>query len=202
MLSTTNNINKEDVKLFFNRLADSWDLQQIREEEKIEKILDYAQIKEGVTVLDVACGTGVLIPDYLKRNVKRVTGVDISEEMIKRAKSKFQHEKEVEFYCADIETISLLEVYDTCMIYNAFPHFGNPNNLIKTLVQKIKPMGRLTIAHSMSREQLDKHHSGSAKKVSNGLISEEELAELLSPYFKVDVKISNEEMYIVSAVKK
>lgn len=50
----------------------------IRNEPVIRTILDNAGIRAGVDVLDVACGTGVLFPDYLARDVHSVTGVDIA----------------------------------------------------------------------------------------------------------------------------
>ena len=142
----------------------------------------------------------MLIPDYLKRKVGKVTGVDISGEMIRIAKSKFSYDN-VEFYCADIEEIDLPQEYDICMVYNAFPHFVNPAGLISSLSKKLKMGGRLTIAHSMSRKQLDSHHAGPAAKVSNGLMSEDDLARLFGAYFEVDRKISNERMYMVSGIK-
>jgi len=194
-------IKKEDVIEFFDKIAPSWDDAQIRETDKINAILDYANVKEGMDVLDVACGTGVLIPDYLNRNINKVTAVDISSEMIEIAKKKYPDSK-VEFFCSDIEEIHLPDLYDTCMIYNAFPHFPNPERLIQCLSKKLKQNGRLTIAHSMSRKQLDSHHAGSAKNVSNGLMHEDELAKLFEAFFEVDVKISNEKMYVVSGCKK
>lgn len=194
-------IKKQDVIEFFDRLAPSWDDDQIIEPEKINAILDYAGVKEGVSVLDVACGTGVLVPDYLERNVSKVTGVDISNEMIQIAKDKFLDSR-IEFICGDVEEVELSHVYDVCMIYNAFPHFTNPASLIKCLSEKLKNGGRLTIAHSMSRKQLDSHHSGPARKVSMGLMHEDELAKLFEAFFDVDVKVSNDQMYVVSGVKK
>ncbi len=194
-------IKKSDVIEFFDMLAPSWDEAQIREEDKITAILDFAEIKEGVSVLDVACGTGVLVPDYLKRGVAKVTAVDISKEMIEIAKKKCQDTR-VEFLCSDIEETQLPDLYDTCMIYNAFPHFPNPASLIESLSKKLKDGGRLTIAHSMSRKQLDSHHAGPAQKVSNGLMHEDELAKLFDAFFEVDVKISNERMYVVSGYKR
>ena len=194
-------IDKKDVVAFFDKIAAGWDADQIIEQEKIDTILDYAEVKSGVKVLDVACGTGVLIPDYLKREVQKVTAVDISSEMIQIAKSKFDETK-VEFICSDIEEIVLDDVYDTCMIYNAFPHFPNPASLITCLAGKLRTGGRLTVAHSMSRKQLNSHHSGPAKLVSMGLMHEEELAKLFGGCFDVDVKISNDQMYVVSGVKR
>ena len=62
-------MNKTDVKTFFDRLAPSWDAEMIRNDRVIQTILDNAGVTEGSSVLDVATGTGVLIPDYLRRNV-------------------------------------------------------------------------------------------------------------------------------------
>lgn len=194
-------IKKEDVIAFFDSLAPSWDMRQIRDMEKINAILDYAGVKEGVEVLDVACGTGVLIPDYLERKVKKVTAVDISSEMIRIAKQKYSDDR-IAFFCSDIETFSLPDVYDVCMVYNAFPHFPNPAGLILALAKKVKTGGRLTIAHSMSRKQLDSHHSGAARNVSMGLMHEDELEKLFLGFFEVDIKISNDRMYVVSGKKR
>ena len=194
-------IRKQDVIEFFDMLAPTWDDDQIRDMDKINAILDYAGVKAGVDVLDVACGTGVLIPDYLERDVNKITAVDISSEMIRIAKSKFNDDR-VAFFCSDIEEFCLPDLYDTCMIYNAFPHFTNPASLIKCLSDKIRMGGRLTIAHSMSRKQLDSHHSGPAKKVSMGLMHEDDLAKLFEAFFEVDVKVSNDQMYVVSGVRK
>jgi ubiquinone/menaquinone biosynthesis C-methylase UbiE len=82
-------MDKKAVSAFFDSLADSWDDDMIKIQWKIDKILDVAEVTEGKTVLDVACGTGVLIPDYLKRNVEKCVAVDISERMIEIAKIKF-----------------------------------------------------------------------------------------------------------------
>ena len=60
-------MDKKDVIEFFDGLAASWDAELVRSDEIIGIILDNGGIKEGVKVLDVACGTGVLIPDYLAR---------------------------------------------------------------------------------------------------------------------------------------
>ena len=194
-------IKKADVIEFFDKMAATWDDEQIRDLDKINAILDYAEVKSGSDVLDVACGTGVLIPDYLERNVNKVTAVDISREMIRIAKSKFNDDRDA-FFCSDIEEFRLPDLYDTCMIYNAFPHFANPASLIKCLSDKLRAGGRLTIAHSMSRKQLDSHHAGAAKKVSMGLMHEDDLAKLFAGFFEVDVKVSNERMYVVSGVKR
>ena len=94
-------MNKKDITEFFDRLASCWDDNMIRNEEAIELILDKGGIKEGTTVLDIACGTGVLFPDYISRGAL-VTGIDISAEMVKAAKEKFPQ--------TDIGALKLKEV--------------------------------------------------------------------------------------------
>ena len=81
-------IEKADIIEFFDRRAPSWDAELIRSDRKISIILDNAGVKQGSRVLDVACGTGVLMPDYLSRGAE-VTGIDISPEMIKLAEQKY-----------------------------------------------------------------------------------------------------------------
>lgn len=193
-------MRKQDVIDFFDRLAPQWDADMIRSDEIIGKILDGAQVHEGVHVLDVACGTGVLIPDYLSRNVASVTGVDISPEMVKIAQSKFPQDK-VRILCADIEQLPLEEKFDCVMVYNAFPHFPEPENLIRVLAGHLKPGGSLTVAHGMSRAEIDHHHEGSASPVSVGLMHEDALAAIFRKYLRVIVKISDEKMYQVTGVK-
>lgn len=192
-------MEKSKVIEFFDRCAPTWDAEMIRSDERINKILDFAGVKEGVRVLDVACGTGVLIPDYLGRNVAKIVGVDISPGMIEIAREKFNTPM-VDFICADVEETNI-SGFDVCVVYNAFPHFENPRRLIENLSKKLKLGGRLTVAHGMSRRQINEHHKGVAAGVSNTLMESEALKEIFAPYFNVDVCVSDGEIYVVSGIK-
>ena len=192
-------MEKKEIAEFFDRCAPWWDADMIRNEEIIATILDNCGIREGIDVLDVACGTGVLFPDYQKRGVSSVTGIDISPEMAKIAAAKFP---EVRVICGDVEETAFDRPFDAVMVYNAVPHFPDPAKLIEALARVVKPGGRLSVAHSMSREQLQQHHSGRASKVSIDLIHERELADLFDPFFDVDVIISNDRMYQVAGTRR
>ena len=191
-------MNKEDVISFFDRCAPDWDAEMIRNEEVIRLILDNGGIRENVDVLDVACGTGVLFPDYYGRGVASVTGIDISPEMVRRARAKFP---QAEIICADAESYPFDRRFDAVMVYNAFPHFPDPQGLIRVLAGLTKPGGRLSVAHGMSRRQLAHHHSGSASRVSIELPEAQELAALFAPWFEVDIVISDERMYQVAGTR-
>lgn len=191
-------MDKKDIIEFFDRCAPWWDEDMVRNDDLLSTILTLGGIREGIDVLDVACGTGVLFPDYLSRKVASVTGIDISPEMAKIAASKFP---EVNVICGDVETTDFGRQFDAVMVYNAFPHFPNPAALIETLAGLTKPGGRLTVAHGMSRAALTDHHKR-ANAVSIDLLHEQELASLFSRWFDVDVVISTDRMYQVSGVRR
>lgn len=189
---------KKEVVEFFDKMAPDWDSGQSRNEEVISLILENGGIREGKKILDVACGTGVLFPDYISRGA-RVTGIDISTEMVRIAKEKYPSLKVT---CADAESFCFDESFDAIMIYNAFPHFVNPKALFENLIKHLESGGRLTVAHGMSEKELQKCHSGKAKNVSMPLPSKEKLSKMMSVFCDVDVMISDERMYMVSGRKK
>jgi len=195
-------LEKKDIIAFFDSCAPTWDADMIKNDKIIETILDNAEVSENMDILDVACGTGVMFPYYLNRNVASVTGIDIAPEMAKIAGEKYREEPRVQVICGDVEETVFDRQFDVIVVYNAFPHFPDPRRLLKTLAGLLKEGGRLTIAHGASREAIDNHHKGSASKVSNGLMTADSLKKLFDPHLQVEIVISNDRMYQVSGVKR
>ena len=189
-------MEKQDIIQFFDNCAPWWDEDMVRNEDLITMILDHGGIKENIHVLDVACGTGVLFPDYLQRQVGSLTAIDISPEMAKIASEKYPGQ--VTVLCGDVETAHFDRKFDCILVYNAFPHFPDPEKLIATLAGLLKSGGTLTVAHGMSRAAIDRHHEGSASKVSVGLMHEDALAAIFEKHLRVTVKLSDEKMYQVT----
>lgn len=194
-------ITKEDIIDFFDKWAPGWDAGMKKNDEIIGKILDNAGVSEGTSVLDVACGTGVLFPYYLDRNVQSVVAIDISPEMAKIAQKK-ETQGKIQVICDDVEEHEFKQKFDSVVVYNAFPHFPDSQRLIGILAGLTKTGGRMTIAHGMSRAAIERHHSGVASKVSVGLMHEEELKKLFEPFFEVDTVISTDAMYQVAGIRK
>jgi len=195
-------MNKRDIIAFFDRCAPTWDAEMVKNDAIIERILDNAEVGPDMDVLDVACGTGVMFDYYLNRGVASVTGIDIAPAMAKIAAEKYAGKSQVQVICGDVEEFSFGRKFDRIVVYNAFPHFAYPKRLIKILAGLLKEGGRLTVAHGMSREAIDNHHSGSASKVSNGLMSAESLKRIFDAHFDVEVVVSNRPMYQVSGVRR
>ena len=192
-------MNKKDITDFFDKCAPDWDNEMIIDTDVVNRILDLAQIKENCRVLDVASGTGVLFPFYEARKAACVVGIDVSPEMVKIAKKKFPHR---EIICADAENYEFDREFDSVMIYNAFPHFAEPEKLIENLLRSLTQGGRFSVAHGMSKEKIDKCHRGAAASVSLSLPEADKLKEIFQKYLDVDVVISDDRMYMVSGVKR
>lgn len=190
-------ISTKDVIAFFDMLAPTWDAGMIRDEAVITRILDLADVAPGMSVLDVACGTGVLIGDYLSRGAASVTAVDISPKMAEIAREKFADDDRVTVICGDAQALDT-GPFDRILVYNAFPHFSQPERLLENLSRQLRVGGRLTVAHGMSRERVNAHHRGSASCVSNGLVAAEDLAAMLAPFLSVDRVVSDDSIYLVS----
>ena len=195
-------MEKKDIIEFFDRCAPTWDADMIKSDTIIGRILDNAEVGPGMDVLDVACGTGVMFDYYLQRGVASVTGIDIAPQMAKIAEQKYADEPKVQVICDDVEAYAFRQKFARIVVYNAFPHFPYPKRLIKILAGLLKDDGRLTVAHGMSREAIDGHHSGAASKVSNGLMEADSLKRIFDAHFQVEVVVSNRHMYQVSGVKR
>ena len=194
-------VDTEAVRAFFDRLAPQWDAEMIRSDAIIGTILDNACVGPGTTVLDVACGTGVLIPDYLARGVRAVTAIDLSPEMVRIARQKFR-EPNVTILCGDAEREPFAERFDRIVVYNALPHFPDPARLIGRLSALLAPGGVLTVAHGMSREAIDRHHRNTGDAVSMGLPPADALAQMFADCLRVTTVRSDDTMYQVAGTKE
>ncbi len=194
-------MDKENIIRFFDNASVRWDEIALDNTAKINRILDYASITEGCKLLDVACGTGVLIPFFVDRRVSNVTAIDISPNMVRIAKEKFAHISNISFMVADVENLHLQEAFDRIIIFDAFPHFCNQRKAIEFLYNHLKADGRLTIAHSMGREQLDLLHQKTAGAVSQPLPPARNMKDILYPYFSTDIEIDEKDIYVVSGLK-
>lgn len=193
-------MNNNEIIAFFDRWAPDWDADMIRDDAKIGFILDAAQVTPGARVLDVACGTGVLFGDYLARGVSSVTAVDISPEMARIAKEKAEGTC-ITVLCGDAQALDLSGSYDCCVIYNAFPHFTQPEALIARMASLLNPGGTLCIAHGMSLKALHQHHER-ARNVSREMFTADALCAMLTPYFDVTTAVSDEEKFVIAGKKR
>ena len=167
---------------FFDEMAGVWNKTCRYDTRRIEKVLSVLQLKQGDTVLDIGTGTGVMIP-FIREQVGHyapIVAVDSSEKMLREASLRFPNAG-VRFVRADVERDRL---------GGRFPHFRYPVDTIARLVtDNLYCGGRLLIAHSQSREQLNEMH----KRISDKVFARDLLpvAEQVAQFTEIGLSVAS-----------
>lgn len=186
---------------FFDSLAPQWDEKIEKEDlEKIEKILKEIDIKDG-NILDCGCGTGILYPFLLRKGRNSlIVGMDISHKMLLNAKRKNPSGKWIE---GDSESMPFpSSFFNTVIFLNAFPHFTNKKAVLKESFRILKSEGKLYIAHTNPREEVNSFHRNHGGLIAEDLIPDErEIISMLREANFRNIKITETDIFIVSAEK-
>ena len=186
----------EETKAFFNGLAPHWDDHADDDLAFVRGLLEPLGIQKGERVLDLGCGTGVITGLLHELSGTPVLGLDLSPEMIERAKTKYQGVPNVSFEAADFMDWDGGR-FDVIVIYNAYPHFVDVSAFIEALKMHITPKGRFAIVHSLGRERLSAHHHGLSPKVSRELLP---IYEEILPYrdsFEITYADEGKDHYVI-----
>ncbi len=189
-------------KQFFDMHAKKWDtfvamglMHRIKRD-----IVPYLGIKKGFNILDVGCGTGILLPLLKARagSNGEITALDYSKPMIKQAKEKYG--SGYKYLCAKAEDTGLKKnTYDLAVCFSAFPHFPNKLKALKELLRILKPGGKIVIAHVDSRENINSFHTGVGGPVAHDHMpdNQEMLMFLKKSGFKT-IRIIDEKKYYIA----
>jgi len=116
--------------------------------DKIEKeaIYEYLQPEPGMEILDVGCGTGNLSLELARLGV-RVTGIDISEPMLAKAREKARREGlAVKFYRADARKLPFNDgIFDAVVSVTALEFVPDLREALEEAYRVLKPGGRLVV---------------------------------------------------------
>lgn len=160
---------KTAVEHYFDQLAPSWDSFPDKNPAETDLLLKKIGIREGDLVADVACGTGVISGKLHALSKAPIVGIDLSEKMIGIAKAKYASCPWVHFVVGDFLSYPEEKAFDVVVIYNAYPHFLDPEKLDLALKRVLRDKGRFAILHSLSREELHQHHEGLGAAISRDL---------------------------------
>ena len=139
---------KDYVPQFFNDTSDSYD--------KIvhwttfgkdslwkNKILD--QLSTEKTVLDLACGTGILTAQIAQKLPQaEIVGVDITSTYLEKAKEKLNSNQNISFVNQDAEKLNLGKKFD-CITASYLPKYCDPAILIKTCLEHLNDSGKIIL---------------------------------------------------------
>lgn len=117
--------------------------------ERVVELLDPI-LGQGMHVLDVGCGTGIMAPVVLGKKA-HYQGVDLSKNMILEAKAKYVDIEtagdSVAFTVADVEKMPFPDAhYDVLMALGLLEYFADPQRVVDEIVRVVKPGGSIIVS--------------------------------------------------------
>ena len=107
-------------------------------------LLENMIVKNGDSILDVACGNGSFLKMLEQQHTVNGYGVDISEEMIKQAQLKNPN---MNFSVSGCDKLPFENnTIDIITVCAAFHHFPNVADFFKEVYRVLKPNGKLYMA--------------------------------------------------------
>ncbi|MDF2594368.1 MAG: methylase involved in ubiquinone/menaquinone biosynthesis [Clostridia bacterium] len=109
-------------------------------------ILQIVTVKDGYKVLDVACGTGLILGKLSKLAKIHTYGADISEGMIGEARRALNGSEKSFIVCPSDQIGFEDNMFDSVINTLSFHHFENPVDVLHEMKRVLKDGGTLTIA--------------------------------------------------------
>lgn len=107
-----------------------------------------ADPRPGISFLDIGCGTGWAVGFAAKISDYNgiFYGIDMSEEMIKKAMVNFKEHGNIRFLRASSESIPIENnFFDTIICTNSFHHYLKPDLAMAEIARLLKPGGKVFI---------------------------------------------------------
>ncbi|KAJ3514362.1 hypothetical protein NMY22_g14759 [Coprinellus aureogranulatus] len=179
----------EANKEYFNANADDFDNYPRAKERAVRTALAIREVvplnKESSSVLEFACGTGLVCKEFLPY-AKEVVGIDISEGVVNLCNKRFK-ELGANDGCfavaADIVTekgnVLPGRKFDLVFCASAYHHFESPEEITKLLADYVKQGGSLVVVDMLKTEGQTIDEERKAYVAHTGF-SEEDMKQIFS----------------------
>lgn len=152
--------HKEAVQKQFTKTAEAFSTFAIRDTpDVLKEKVDFAKAQSTDAVLDIACGPGAFALALAPR-VQLVRGVDLTPEMLRRARA-YQAEKQIlnaAFLQGEAEQLPFPAGYfDLVSCQCSFHHMPKPQLVLREMVRVAKPEGRLLVIDPLAPESDSKY---------------------------------------------
>ncbi|VEP15900.1 Methyltransferase type 11 [Hyella patelloides LEGE 07179] len=109
-----------------------------------QRLLEYVELKENASVLDLGCGTGKLMSRLAAEfPTVRAIGLDLSPEMLREARVRNQYRKRLIFVSGRAESLSFAdEQFDAVFCTMSFLHYPHPQQVFHQVSRVLAPCGR------------------------------------------------------------
>lgn len=183
---------------FIGNLGDIIPVLHLGGKEATRDLLEMCKIAPGSLVLDVGCGTGYTACEIAREHGSRVTGIDISETMISKAKQRARRESledKVEFRVADVFSLPFEDdSYDVALFESVLtPILGSKLDVLMEVVRVVAPGGMIGANESFILESAPEEFWRLAEKhpATHDMFSPERLRALFEEVGLQVVEVSS-----------
>lgn len=127
----------------FDRISEEYREKSLVQQKAAVKLFDLLEIGSSDDIIDIACGPGHITNWLSKATRGKVTGIDISEGMIKQAKALYP---EIEFKQTSVEDMDYNDRFDVAFCNSALQWFSDPDRAIAAVFNSLKKTGKLGLA--------------------------------------------------------
>ena len=126
----------------------------ITDEDALRMIVAAARPGAGDTVLDVACGGGIVVCAFAP-HVRQATGIDVTPAMLERARALAAEKgvSNVSWHQGDVTALPYDDGCFTVVVTRfAFHHFLEPLAVLREMVRVCEPEGRIVVVDTCASE--------------------------------------------------
>ncbi len=198
-------------KEFFNERAEQWlDMWYknsgmgacTRYEREFERLFSLMNLQSGDSVLDLGCGSGVLVPYILDHigSGGMLQEVDYAEKMIE-VNRRLHEDGRITFVVAGADELTVHDKsFDVVICFSSFPHFQRKPETLAMTAKTLKPGGKLIIAHFDSSQDINSLHRKHESVMHDFLPSEVDMRKLITRAgLHVELFIDESGFYFIDA---
>ena len=127
----------------FDEISGKYREKSLVQQKAALKLFNILKIVDSDDIIDIACGPGHVTKWLGNATRGRVVGIDISEGMIKQAKSLYP---DIEFRQIAIEDMDYDDEFDIAFCNSALQWFSDPEKAMAALFNSLKPDGKMGIS--------------------------------------------------------
>ncbi|MGB3238549.1 MAG: methyltransferase domain-containing protein [Geitlerinemataceae cyanobacterium] len=116
-----------------------------------QRLLEYVDLPESASVLDLGCGTGKLL-DRLASHYPQLqgTGLDFSEKMLAIARSGIRYPARITYVQGRVESLPFdVGQFDAVFSTISFLHYPQPQAVLSEISRVLRPGGRFYLVDSV-----------------------------------------------------